>query len=199
LARQAQPGLTLASGTHDKALFRKRVIKRPATFREANWEGCYGTQWSAIASDAKEAREDRSARSGEKRMKENFEPAVESLVRTVSELGAQAKDKLTAQVRREPAKTFSLILAGSIVISVLIGYRISRLEEESRRERFVEDWMQEVTNWIREHGGKMAAPIRGGLAATKSAVEDISNSSAKAGRQLHPFFEKQKRSFLNLF
>jgi hypothetical protein len=59
--------------------------------------------------------------------------------------------------------------------------------------------MQEVTNWIRGHGEKMAAPIRGGLAATKSAVEDISNSSAKAGRQLHPFFEKQKRSFLKLF
>jgi hypothetical protein len=132
-------------------------------------------------------------------MKENFEPAVESLVRTVGEFGAQAKDKLAAQVRREPVKTFSLILAGSIVVSVLIGYRISRAEEESRRERFVEDWMQEVTNWIREHGGKMAAPIRGGLAATKSAVEDISNSSAQAGRQLHPFFEKQKRSFLKLF
>jgi hypothetical protein len=132
-------------------------------------------------------------------MKENFEPAVESLVRTVGEFGAQAKDKLAAQVKREPVKTFSLILAGSIVISVLLGYRISRMEEESRRERFVEDWMQEVTNWIRQHGGKMAAPIRGGIAATKSAVEDISNSTAKVGHQLQPFFEKQKRSFLNLF
>lgn len=132
-------------------------------------------------------------------MKENFEPAVETLVRTVGEFGAQAKDKLTAQMRREPLKTFSLILAGSIVISVLIGYRISRAEEESRRERFVEDRMQEVTNWIRQHGGKMAAPIKDSLAATKSAVEDFSNSSAKAARQLQPFFEKQKRSFFNLF
>jgi hypothetical protein len=132
-------------------------------------------------------------------MNENFEPAVESLVRTVGELGAQAKDKLTAQVKREPVKTFSLLLAASILVSVLIGYRISRMEEESKRQRFVEDWMQEVTNWIRQNGRKMASPIKGGLEATKSAVQEASNSTAQAGRQLGPFWEKQKRSFLNLF
>jgi hypothetical protein len=132
-------------------------------------------------------------------MNENFETAAEFLVKTVGEAGAQAKDKFTAQVKREPVKTFSLLLAGTILVSVLIGYRLSRVEEESKRQRFVEDWMQEVTNWIRQNGRKMAGPIRGGLEATKSAVEEASSSSAQMGRQLGPFLEKQKRSFLNLF
>ena len=69
-------------------------------------------------------------------------------------------------------------------------------EAESRRQRLMEDWMQEVANWIREHGRKIAAPIKGGLEATKSAVEEASHSGA---RHVYPFFNKQKRSFLNLF
>jgi hypothetical protein len=63
----------------------------------------------------------------------------------------------------------------------------------------IEGWMQEITNWIREHGRMIAAPIKGGLEATKSAVEEVSRSAAHARVNLQPFFEKQKRSFLNLF
>jgi hypothetical protein len=63
----------------------------------------------------------------------------------------------------------------------------------------VEDWMQEVTNWIRQHGRKIAVPIKGGLEATKSAVEEASHSGVRIGRRAHPFFKKQKRPFLNLF
>ena len=59
--------------------------------------------------------------------------------------------------------------------------------------------MQEVTNWIGRHGRKIAAPIRGSLEATKSAVEEAANSGARTGRQVHPFFEDLKRSFLHLF
>ena len=65
--------------------------------------------------------------------------------------------------------------------------------------RLIEDWIQEMTNWIWEHGRKIAAPIEGGLEATKSAVEEVSRSAAHARVNLQPFFEKQKRSFLNLF
>jgi hypothetical protein len=56
--------------------------------------------------------------------------------------------------------------------------------------------MKEVTDWIRQNGRKIASPIHDGVEATKSAVGDVSNSTAK---QWLPFFEKQKRSFLNLF
>ena len=132
-------------------------------------------------------------------MSEILEPASESLQKTISASGAQAKPGSLAHLRQEPAKTFSIILAGSIVVSVLLGYWISRMEEQSRRQRLMEDWMQEVTNWIRQHGRKIAVPIREGLEATKSAVEEVSHSGARVGRQLQPFLKKQRRSFLNLF
>jgi len=130
-------------------------------------------------------------------MNEIFEPAVQSSTKTVSALGARAKQSLLTQVRQKP--TFSTILVGSILLSVLLGYRISRVQEESKRQRIMEDWMQEVMKWIRQNGRKFADPIKGGLEATKSAVEEVSNSSARLGRRVHPFVEKQKRSFLNLF
>jgi len=132
-------------------------------------------------------------------MSENFEPAVHYPRKTIAELGAQTKEKLLTQVRQEPVKTLSIILGGSILLSVLIGYCISRMEDESRRQRLMEDWMREATDWIRQHGRKIAAPIKDSVEATKSAVEEVSNSSARVGRQFQPFFEKQKRSFLNLF
>ena len=131
-------------------------------------------------------------------MSEIYETAVNSS-RTISAMGTRAKERLLAQVKQEPAKTFSIILAGSVLIALLAGYRISRIQEESRRQRLLEDWMQEVTNWIGRHGRKIAAPIRGSLEATKSAVEEVANSGARAGRQVHPFFEDLKRSFLHLF
>ena len=126
-------------------------------------------------------------------MNENFEPRAESLRKTVTDLGAQAKEKITAQVQREPAKTFLIILAGSILISVLVGYRLSRMEEESKRQRMLEDWMREVsgdwdqTAWPQE----IATPLKESLEAGRSVVGDVSNFGA---RRWLPFFEKQKRS-----
>jgi hypothetical protein len=132
-------------------------------------------------------------------MNENFESTVESSRKTVSDFGTQAKERLLTQVREEPAKTLSIVLAGAVVLSVLLGYCLSRMEKTSKRERLVEDWMREATDWINQNGRKIAAPIKEGLEATKSAVEGAAQSSARAGRQMQPFFEKQKRSFLNLF
>ena len=132
-------------------------------------------------------------------MNDVFEPTPNSSKKTVVELGTEAKEKLFTQVRREPVKTLSIILGGSILISVLIGYRISRMEEESKRQRMMENWMHDVTKWIKQNGRKIAGPLQDGFEATKSAVEDASSSGARIGRQWEPFFEKQKRSFLNLF
>jgi hypothetical protein len=129
-------------------------------------------------------------------MNENFEPRAESFRKTVTDLGAQAKEKITTQVQREPAKTFSIILVASILLSVLVGYRLSRMEEESKRQRMLEDWMREVTDWIKQNGRKITTPLKEGLEAGRTAVEDVSNAGA---RRWLPFFEKQKRSFFNLF
>jgi hypothetical protein len=129
-------------------------------------------------------------------MNEVFDPTVESFRKSVAELGTQAKERFSAQVKRDPAKTLSVLLGGAILVSVLVGYGISRMEEESRRDRLMEDWVREVTNWIRRNGRKITDPIQDGLGASKSAVEDATSSTA---RRWLPFLEKQKRSFLNLF
>jgi hypothetical protein len=124
------------------------------------------------------------------------EPTSESFRKSVAEFGTQAKEKFSAQVQREPAKTLSVLIGGAILVCVLVGYGISRMEEESRRDRLMEDWMREATEWIRRNGRKIADPIHDGLDATRSAVEDVKKSSA---RTWLPFLEKQKRSFFNLF
>jgi hypothetical protein len=129
-------------------------------------------------------------------MNEVFDPTVESFRKSVAELGTQAKERFSAQVKRDPAKTLSVLLGGAILVSVLVGYGISRMEEESRRDCLMEDWVREVTNWIRRNGRKITDPIQDGLGASKSAVEDATSSTA---RRWLPFLEKQKRSFLNLF
>ena len=127
------------------------------------------------------------------------EPAAASSGKTSSAFATRAKEKLLTQVKQEPLKTLFIEMAGSILTSFLLGYCISRMEEESRRQQLVEGWMQEMTNWIREHGRMIAAPIKGGLEATRSAVEEVSRSGARAREHLHPYFQKQKRTFLNFF
>jgi hypothetical protein len=129
-------------------------------------------------------------------MNEVFEPTADSFRKSVTDLGTQAKERFSAQVKREPTKTLSILFGGAILVSILVGYGISRMEEESRRDRLMEDWVREVTNWIRKNGRKIADPIQDGLGATSSAVEDVTNAGA---RRWHPFLEKQKRSLLNLF
>jgi hypothetical protein len=132
-------------------------------------------------------------------MSENFEPGVEASTKPVSAFGARAKERFLAQVRQEPVKTFAIFFAGSILLGALVGYRISRIREESRRQRVVEDWMREVTSWIGRHGRDIAAPIKTGLETTKAAAEDFSNFRGRVGRRVRPFFEKQKHLFSNLY
>lgn len=127
------------------------------------------------------------------------QPAVESARKAASAFGTRAKDTLLTQVKKKPAKTLLIVLAGSILVTFLVGYRISRVEQESRRQRLIEDLVWQAANWIGEHGRKVVAPVRGGLEATKSAIEEVSRSSERVWGRMQPFFEKRKRFFLNLF
>jgi hypothetical protein len=137
-------------------------------------------------------------------MSEDFDsttlkPAAESSVKKISAFGTRVKEKLLTRAQQDPAKTFLIVLAGSTLTGLLLGYCIFRSEAESKRRRLIEDWMQDVTNWIREQGRSIAAPVKGGLEAARTAVEEVSRSGAQARGRLQPFFEKRKRPFLNLF
>jgi hypothetical protein len=123
----------------------------------------------------------------------------DSFQKTIAGLGTRAREKLVTQVKQDPARSITIIVAGSMLAGFLLGYYLSHIEEEKRRHRVIEDSLQELTNWIRQQGSSIAGPIREGLEATRSAVEEVSQSGARLGRQLQPFFKKQKRSFLNLF
>ena len=94
-------------------------------------------------------------------MKEILESAVDS-TKKASALGERAKQRLLTHVKQEPARTFSIILAGSVLVSLLIGFQISRMGEESRRQRLLEDGMREVMNWIRLNGEKDSGSAQGG-------------------------------------
>lgn len=122
-----------------------------------------------------------------------------SLWKTVSEFGAETKERILTQVKQDPARTISIIVAGSIGTGFLLGYWLSRIEEGNRRQRVIEHGVQEIANWIRQQGRNIAAPIKEGLDAAKSAVEQASRSGLRARGLFQPFFEKQKRSFLNFF
>ncbi len=132
-------------------------------------------------------------------MNQICDPAVDSSKETISAFGVRTKDRVLAHVRQEPVKTFAIVFAGSILVSVLVGYRISRLGEVSKRQRLVENWIREVTDWIGRQGREISVPVKEGFEATKTAVEDFSNSTARVGRRVPSFLEKQKHSFLNLF
>ena len=131
-------------------------------------------------------------------MNELLEPANSSLKR-VSASGERAKQRLLTQVRQKPATSVAVIFVGSILLSVLLASCISRIQEDSKRQRLAEVWMREVMNWIRQNGQNIANPIKGGLEATRAAIGEASQSSARVSRQLPQFLRKQKRSLLNQF
>jgi hypothetical protein len=122
-----------------------------------------------------------------------------SLQKTIAEFGAQAIEKLVTRVKQDPARSIAVIVAGSILSGFLLGYCLSRMEEENRRHRVTEDGLHELIKWIRQRGSTIAVPIKEGLEAVKSAVEEVSQSGARIGRHFPSLFGKQKCSFLSLF
>jgi hypothetical protein len=111
----------------------------------------------------------------------------------------RAKENMLATTRQQPAVALSGAFVATILIAVLLGYWRGRAEEASKRQRFFEQLIPELTKWMRQHGRRFADPIKEGIEATKSAVEDVSRSGVKLQRHIWPIVEKQKRRFSNLF
>ena len=78
-------------------------------------------------------------------MSEIFEPTPESSTKKAYASGVRAKRKAIGTGTTRTGQDVLNITRGSILRSVLIGYSLSRMEDESRRQRLMEDWMQEAT------------------------------------------------------
>ena len=111
----------------------------------------------------------------------------------------RAKENVLATTRQQPALVLSGAFVATILIAVLLGYWRGRVEEASKRQRLFEQLIPEFTKWMRQHGRRFADPIKEGIEATKSAVEDVSRSGVNLQRYIWPIVEKQKRRFSNLF
>jgi hypothetical protein len=111
----------------------------------------------------------------------------------------RARESVLARAKEQPAVILSGAFVAAIIVSLLIGYWRGRAEEASKRQRVLEQLIPELTKWMKQHGRRLAEPIREGIKATKSAAEDVSRSGMKLQRYLRPTIDKQKRRITNLF
>lgn len=126
-------------------------------------------------------------------------PASEFEYETEPAAKSQLGENAIGVIKGKPAAVFSMLLVGSLVASLLIGYFIGQARSNARRQRQIEDWTRELTRWVRQHGGKIANPLKEGYEATRSAAEDVSLSGARLAQQLNPFTREQKRKFFGMF
>jgi hypothetical protein len=112
-----------------------------------------------------------------------------------NQLGKQIEEK----IKEKPAGLYPTILVGSIVVSLLIGYFVARVQENAKRQRLIDNWMRELNKWMKQHSGMVTNPLKEGFEATRSAVEEASHSGARLAQQFYPFVKKQKRNLFGIF
>ena len=127
------------------------------------------------------------------------QPATDLPANKAVDLVNRAKENVLATTRQQPALVLSGAFVATILIAVLHGYWRGRVEEASKRQRLFEQLIPYFTKWGKQHGRRLADPIKEGIEATKSAVEDVSRSGVNLQRYIWPIVEKQKRRFSNLF
>ena len=108
-------------------------------------------------------------------------------------------EEVGEKIKGKPSGLFPALLVGSIVVSLLIGYFVARVQENAKRQRLIDNWMRELNKWMRQHGGMFTNPLKEGFKATRSAVEEVSHSGARLAQQFYPCVKKQKRSFFGIF
>jgi hypothetical protein len=137
-------------------------------------------------------------------MDEKFDPHVE-----------QSRAELSAEKAPEPLRNssaglihkakevgrdnFLAIFIGSVVISFLLGYLVSRQREEVHRERWAENLSRQIKHWLNEQGRRAAAPLKEGLDYARSASEQAASKGVAYSRHLNPFYHEAKRRFFKIF
>ena len=106
---------------------------------------------------------------------------------------------LIHKAREVGRDNFLAILFGSVVISFLLGYLVSRRREEAHREQWAENLSRHIKDWLNEQGRRAAAPLKEGLDYARSAAEQASSKGVEYTRHLNPFYHKAKRRFFKIF
>jgi hypothetical protein len=137
-------------------------------------------------------------------MSEAFDPLVQKPdaglpTNKAIDIVNRARERVLTTTKQQPAVVLSGAFVATILIGLLLGYWMGRIEEASKRQRFLEQFIPELAKWVKQRGRRLAEPIREGIEATKSAVEDVSQSGLNLQRYIRPIVKKQKRRFSNLF
>jgi hypothetical protein len=90
--------------------------------------------------------------------------------------GAPAINKLRNGLR----DNFLIILLGSVAISFLVGYFISRQQEAQKREQWAEILLRHAKDWL------------------SSTAEQASSKGVQYGQRLNPFYREPRRRFLGI-
>lgn len=92
-----------------------------------------------------------------------------------------------------------IVLLGSVAISFLVGYFISKQQEAKKREQWVEILFRQAKDWLTERGGKTAGSVEQGLEYARSAAEQAAGKGAEYSRRLNPFHREPRRRFFGIF
>jgi hypothetical protein len=126
-------------------------------------------------------------------------PAADSPTNKAVDIVNRARESVLTTTKQRPAVVLSGAFVATVLIGLLLGYWMGRVEEASKRQHLLEQLIPEFTKWMKQRGRLLAEPIKEGIEATKSAVEDVSRSGANLQRYIRPIVDKQKRRFSKLF
>jgi hypothetical protein len=109
--------------------------------------------------------------------------------------GANAVNRIKEGIQN----SFLAVLLGSLIVSLLTGYLISRHYEAQKRAQWAEIFFCQVKNWLGERGRKATAPVQESLESARSAPKHFSRRGAEYRRRLNPFSGESRRRFLGIF
>jgi hypothetical protein len=77
------------------------------------------------------------------------------------------------ELKQKVGTSLVITLLASVIAGVVVGFSVMRWQETRRRRRWKELILQELKDWIAEHGIKAAGPAKKGLHRFLSAAGDV--------------------------
>jgi hypothetical protein len=102
------------------------------------------------------------------------------------------------RMKDEMRNNLAITLLGSVVISFLAGYFISRRHEAQKRVQWAEILFRQAKDWLGEGGRIAAGPVKEGLEYARSAAKEASSRGAQYSRRLNPFYREPRHRFLGI-